>query len=320
MRLPWLHGPEANCQEKTKMHRKPGRQHGFTLIELLVVIAIIMIIAAILFPVFASAREKGRQAVCASNEKQLGYAFLQYAQDYDETFPVDTAGGYMKGWITACYYIVQSKQVFTCPDDQFYPGPGVDRDSYCMNANLMGGSPSLKLTNKYALLSNLQAPALTVLLCEVTHAQKVTIGDPSNDHSVVGDGGGLNSPQGYDYADNPSSTNGTAVYKTGPIGGVSVANAPDLGASVGYHSGGSNYLACDGHVKWLSAAQVSGGQTPDAGAYLYKYNAFGTTIPASDPINQECYINNKRWGYATDTTTMRLDDGVTSVTMTFSPK
>src|SRR5437899_1385037 len=62
------------------------RRKGFTLIELLVVIAIIAVIAPILFPVFAQAREKARQATCLSNHKQIGMAFGMYAQDYDETF------------------------------------------------------------------------------------------------------------------------------------------------------------------------------------------------------------------------------------------
>ena len=72
--LPWIERPR-------------GRRCGFTLIELLVVIAIIAILAAILFPVFAQAREKARQTTCLSNMKQIGIAFMMYIQDYDETLP-----------------------------------------------------------------------------------------------------------------------------------------------------------------------------------------------------------------------------------------
>src|SRR5450432_2293196 len=72
------------------------QRQGFTLIELLVVIAIIAILAAILFPVFAQAREKARQITCVSNEKQIDLAVMMYAQDYDETYPI--AWGLGGGW------------------------------------------------------------------------------------------------------------------------------------------------------------------------------------------------------------------------------
>ena len=70
------------------------KQYAFTLIELLVVIAIIAILAAILFPVFAQAREEARKTVCASNQKQIGLAFQMYLQDYDEMYP-DTGNPYL---------------------------------------------------------------------------------------------------------------------------------------------------------------------------------------------------------------------------------
>src|SRR5687767_15336393 len=74
----------------------PFRKSGFTLIELLVVIAIIAILAAILFPVFARARENARRTSCASNLKQISLGFLQYAQDYDERLPLPR-------WFTGAY-------------------------------------------------------------------------------------------------------------------------------------------------------------------------------------------------------------------------
>jgi prepilin-type N-terminal cleavage/methylation domain-containing protein/prepilin-type processing-associated H-X9-DG protein len=99
-------------------------RRGFTLIELLVVIAIIAILAAILFPVFARAREKARQASCQSNEKQMALAYLMYAQDYDEITPQhrcnkwpENAGAASPG---ACYFqalepYTKNTQIFRCP-------------------------------------------------------------------------------------------------------------------------------------------------------------------------------------------------------------
>jgi len=118
---------------------------GFTLIELLVVIAIIAILAAILFPVFARARENARRASCQSNLKQIGLGFLQYSQDYDERLPFvmwlhptpgegydyrgnSSAGpgrvywgqyGPVTSWVDEIYPYVKSDQIFTCPSDPF---------------------------------------------------------------------------------------------------------------------------------------------------------------------------------------------------------
>jgi len=105
-------------------------RRGFTLIELLVVIAIIAILAAILFPVFAKAREKARQTSCLSNMKQMMLAHLQYAQDYDESFcktarwntvredPV-VSGGNM-WWDQAIAAYCKNTQMFTCPSAKNY--------------------------------------------------------------------------------------------------------------------------------------------------------------------------------------------------------
>jgi prepilin-type N-terminal cleavage/methylation domain-containing protein len=102
---------------------------GFTLIELLVVIAIIAILAAILFPVFAQAREKAREAACLSNVKQLGLALQMYAQDYDETLPnhaQDTekflAPNAPANWAKGLQSYVKNTQVFSCPSAPMAPG------------------------------------------------------------------------------------------------------------------------------------------------------------------------------------------------------
>ena len=120
-------------------HRRGG---GFTLIELLVVIAIIAILAAILFPVFAQARAKARQAACMSNLKQIGLAFTGYIQDYDESYPlndycstgstsgcsgssadyvawVNSVDPYIKSGVSGATDKTQVKSVFVCPDWDF---------------------------------------------------------------------------------------------------------------------------------------------------------------------------------------------------------
>lgn len=95
-------------------------QKGFTLIELLVVIAIIVILAAILFPVFARARENARRARCQSNVKQIMLGVLQYTQDFDEMYPLALADNQVtqgRSWYTAIFPYVKSAQIFKCPSD-----------------------------------------------------------------------------------------------------------------------------------------------------------------------------------------------------------
>ena len=99
------------------------KRTGFTLIELLVVIAIIAILAAILFPVFARAREKARQASCSSNCKQMALSILMYAQYYDERMPVEFFGW---GFITPTWReiiapYVKNTQIFQCPSENQWP-------------------------------------------------------------------------------------------------------------------------------------------------------------------------------------------------------
>jgi len=95
-------------------------RRGFTLIELLVVIAIIAILAAILFPVFAQAREKARQTTCLSNLKQVGTGMLMYTQDYDETFPynrfIGSGGATWFNWKYAILPYIKNQQIYECPN------------------------------------------------------------------------------------------------------------------------------------------------------------------------------------------------------------
>jgi prepilin-type N-terminal cleavage/methylation domain-containing protein/prepilin-type processing-associated H-X9-DG protein len=102
-----------------------GRRQGFTLIELLVVIAVIAILAAILFPVFAQAREKARQTSCLSNVKQMASALMMYVQDHDEIYPpvlgVDPSDTlvYQASWMKRLEPYVKNLGLFICPSSQY---------------------------------------------------------------------------------------------------------------------------------------------------------------------------------------------------------
>jgi len=151
-------------------------RRGFTLIELLVVIAIIAILAAILFPVFARAREKARQASCTSNIKQVALAVLMYVQDYDERFPperdgIDAIPWFRTGTVVFTVYAnyqplvypyVKNTQAFMCPSSpRMDPAEGFAYD-YAMNSSLSTGVPPVKL-------GQIEYPVQTLMIGDSTY-------------------------------------------------------------------------------------------------------------------------------------------------------
>jgi prepilin-type N-terminal cleavage/methylation domain-containing protein/prepilin-type processing-associated H-X9-DG protein len=211
-------------------------RRGFTLIELLVVIAIIAILAAILFPVFAKAREKARQASCTSNVKQLCLAHLMYAQDYDETLP----GRVM--WARRLEPYTKNVQILACPS--WGGGPvTLTVQGYCQTTyGQMAGIWGIK--GGYAVACNttgsspgrplafIPAPASVIWLIEV----------PANKSAT--------SASGCTYHSNPNS---------------SCADGPTLDPR---HNDGCVFGYMDGHAKWLRLTTTQGWLDPNVAPAL----------------------------------------------------
>jgi prepilin-type N-terminal cleavage/methylation domain-containing protein/prepilin-type processing-associated H-X9-DG protein len=209
---------------------------GFTLIELLIVIAIIAILASILFPVFARARESARRSSCASNLKQLGLGFAQYVQDYDERYPRHDFydnGGYLtpnnddsfnfdiQPYLKSVnLYICPSAPVSTTDVPDTSGTTGLRNDtSYLANGVLIAHRSDIASVH----IGQVVAPASVVLMHEFFERRRTSYVRPNLEFSTVGNG---------------SYTN------------VLTASYDKL------HFDGGNQLYCDGHVKWKKQSNV----------------------------------------------------------------
>jgi prepilin-type N-terminal cleavage/methylation domain-containing protein/prepilin-type processing-associated H-X9-DG protein len=230
-----------------KSGKRAGK--GFTLIELLVVVAIISLLAAILFPVFARARENARRASCMSNLKQIGLGVMQYVQDYDEKYPLVCEGliganstiranfnqPQAQGWAYLIQPYTRSLQVLQCPSESTAPNTSAFNVSgysdYFYNG-LVGGRSQ----------ATIQYPSNTIMNGDGAGA------------GTFADGSGNNLSMGTSWSYAYRSITATNVGTSGVAysdGSFSRTYGSDI-----RHLGGANYAFADGHVKWLPPLAV----------------------------------------------------------------
>jgi prepilin-type N-terminal cleavage/methylation domain-containing protein/prepilin-type processing-associated H-X9-DG protein len=201
---------------------------AFTLIELLVVIAIIAILAAILFPVFARARENARRTSCMSNLKQINLGWMQYIQDYDEQMPEYARGSVASnpgGVFESLQPYLKSVQIFQCPSESTGPkDPGVSGyTDYALNLWVGYGGAY----NSAGSLAVVDSPSLVVNFMDYSTSTGRTWFTGEYGHNCVSSG--------------QECTPGLATLAT----------------SFGLrHLDGINYAFVDGHVKWFKSQQV----------------------------------------------------------------
>jgi prepilin-type N-terminal cleavage/methylation domain-containing protein/prepilin-type processing-associated H-X9-DG protein len=218
------------------MQQSTYRRKGFTLIELLVVIAIIAILAAILFPVFARARENARRASCMSNLKQIGLGMMMYVQDYDgkyflRTYSSDGAGK-ITGTIYSYWYPISGKQWVL--------------------------EPYIKSTQLFVCPSNstaYQSYAYNSYPATIQYTESM-IDEPSQMIAIVDDqfGGGIA------YA--PNSPGWNSNFCKTPNTSASPGCTADE-QFYGRHLDGVNMSFMDGHVKWLRQVTLYNNGNPD---------------------------------------------------------
>jgi prepilin-type N-terminal cleavage/methylation domain-containing protein/prepilin-type processing-associated H-X9-DG protein len=224
------------------MRQDLAPRSGFTLIELLVVIAIIAILAAILFPVFAKAREKARQASCESNLKQLGLAALMYAQDYDEKvpcteppcWPANANYGPSAWWFALIQPYVKNTQLFNCPSDKT-GGMHV----YCDNTKCVGSGGILFGGITYGWNENMAHPGYAGLKMATWQkpAELYMLGDCRCTVVWQNDKGGIIERVAF------ANTNDQLYCDPNPT--------PPYNPSYTRHNDGENICFGDGHVKWF---------------------------------------------------------------------